>query len=272
MSAALTMNRTIKPASQRTRPALRPGQFALAVIVCSLIASCGPRRVSLTVSVAASLTNAITEVESSYLRDHPGTEIENNFGASGTLAREIESGAPVDVFFSAASQPMDELESRKLVAGGTRHDVLRNELVLIAPQDSHLAGFERLADPSVRTIAVGDPGSVPAGRYAEQTLAYFHLTQPVHNRLVLAKDVRQVLAYVATGNADAGLVYATDAATSSKVKIVATAPSAAHDAIVYPIAAIAASQHPAEAADFARYLSSPAAQAVFVRYGFTIAK
>jgi molybdate transport system substrate-binding protein len=266
------MNRIMNAASSRMPRAIRTGKCALALIACSLVASCGPRQVSLTVSVAASLTDAFVEVESSYLRDHPGIKLRNNFGASGTLAREIESGAPVDVFFSAASQPMNELQSRNLVASGTRRDVLRNELVLIAPQDSHLAGIEHLADPSIRTIAIGDPGSVPAGHYAEQTLAYFHLTQSVHDRLVLAKDVRQVLAYVATGNADAGLVYSTDAATSANVKVIATAPAAAHDAIVYPVAAIAASQHPAEAADFARYLSSPAAQAVFARYGFTIAK
>jgi len=225
----------------------------------------------LTVSAAASLTDALQEIETAYKQGHPGVEVRNNFGSSGTLAREIEDGAPADVFISAASKPMDDLEKRGLVVSGTRWTLLRNTLVLIAPRDSQLTGFEQLADARIRTIALGDPGSVPAGQYGQQTLASLHLLDAVKARLVLAKDVRQVLAYVETGNADAGIVYATDALASAGVRVVATAPDATHDPIVYPAAAIANGHHEETAREFVEYLNTAPARAVFARRGFTIA-
>ena len=225
----------------------------------------------LTVSAAASLTDAIQEIEVSYRREHPGVDLRNNFGSSGTLARQIEDGAPVDVFVSAASKPMDELQARNLIVAESRRELLRNTLVLIVPQDSKIRSFQQLAESSVRSIALGDPASVPAGQYGQQTLAALHLLESVQGKLVLAKDVRQVLAYVETGNVDAGIVYATDGLTSPGVRVVATAPGASHDPIVYPAAAIATGHHQDASREFVEYLHNAASRAIFQKRGFTIA-
>ena len=244
---------------------------ALLALAVSISACHAPRRVTLTVSVAASVKDAILEAETAYRRDHAGIDFRNNFGSSGTLAREIEEGAPVDAFIAAASKPMDDLEVKGLIAPGTRRNLLRNSLVLIAPRDSQLRDFQGLTDPSVRLITLGDPASVPAGQYGRQTLAALHLLDRLNEKLALGGDVRQVLTYVETGNADAGLVYATDAQNSGRVRIVAVAPAWSHDAIVYPAAVIKASQNGDAARKFIGYLGTPEAQAVFVKHGFTIA-
>lgn len=245
---------------------------ALAILSLALVCNqCSAQSTTaLTISVAASLTDAIQEIEAAYRQEHPHVEIKNNFGSSGTLAREIEHGAPVDVFFSAAFRPMDELQAQGLILAGTRHDLLRNTLVLIAPAGTHLAGFPQLLDRSVRFVALGDPNSVPAGQYGQQTLASMHLLDPLRSKLVFAKDVRAVLAYVETGNADVGLVFATDAASSSKVRVIATAPDAAHDPIVYPAAVIAHGKNQTAARMFVDYLSSAKAKAIFKKRGFLV--
>ena len=229
------------------------------------------QRTTLMLSAAASLQDAIVEAETAYEHDHADIDFRNNFGSSGTLAREIEEGAPVDAFLSAASRPMDDLEAKGLIEPGTRRNLLLNSLVLIAPRDSQLRGFEGLTDKSIRLIAMGDPASVPTGQYGRQTLAALHLFDKLNSKLVLGKDVRQVLTYVETGIADAGIVYATDAQTSGRVRIVAVAPESAHDPIVYPAAVVKTSRNEAAARKFIEYLSSPAAKAIFVKHGFTIA-
>jgi molybdate transport system substrate-binding protein len=245
---------------------------ALVTMVALIGAWYTPQHTVLTLSVAASMQEAITEAEAVYQRGHADVEFRNNFGGSGALVQQIESGAPVDAFFSAASKPMDDLQANGLVAPGTRCDLLLNTLVLIAPRDSQLRGFEGLTDKSVRLIALGDPGSVPAGRYGQQTLTALHLFDQLKSKLVLAKDVRQVLAYVETGNADAGIVYATDAETSNRVRVVATAPDSSHDRIVYPAAVVKTSHNEEAARRFIEFLASPAAKAIFIKHGFTVAQ
>jgi molybdate transport system substrate-binding protein len=230
-----------------------------------------PVRTTLTLSVAASLTETIGEIESQYRLRHKEIDFRNNFGGSGVLAQEIEQGAPVDVFLSAAARPMDELQAKGLIDAGSRHDLLRNKLVLIAPLDSGLQGFAGLTGNGVRQIALGDPGSVPAGQYGEQTLTALRLFDRVKAKIVLAQDVRQVLTYVETGNADAGLVYATDAQGDGRVRIVATAPEETHEPIVYPVAVVGAGRESGAAQQFVEYLRSPAAAAIFVKHGFTMA-
>lgn len=245
-----------------------------AILLCAAIGftSCHrAQRTELTISAAASLSDAMQDVVASYKIDHPDADLRLNLGSSGTLAHEIEEGAPVDVFLSAAAKPMDELEARNLIVAGSRRDLLRNSLVLIAPLDSTLSGFDGLTALAVRNIALGDPASVPAGQYGKQTLQSLHLWDRVRAKLVLAKDVRQVLAYVETGNADAGLVYATDAKISSKVRVAATAPESTHDAIVYPAAAVQTGRDQTAARDFVNFLASPAAKSIFAKRGFTIA-
>jgi molybdate transport system substrate-binding protein len=228
-------------------------------------------KVSLTVSSAASLKDALAETELIYKQTHANVDFSNNFGASGILAAQIDQGAPVDVFLSAATKQMDDLEAKGLVAAGTRRNLLRNTLVLIAPLDSRLQDFQGLTSSSVRVIALGDPASVPAGQYGRQTLIALNLFDKLNPKLVLAKDVRQVLTYVETGNADAGLVYATDAKASDKIRVVAAAPEWAHDAIIYSAAVVKGSRSEEAARKFVEFLSSPAAQVIFVKYGFTIA-
>ena len=240
----------------------------LSLGVLALGACHGPARTTLTLSVAASLTQTMGEIETQYRQTHGNVEFRNNFGGSGTLAREIEQGAPVDVFLSAAAGPMDELQAKGMIEAETRHDLLRNTLVLIAPSDSRLQGFAGLTGKEVRQIALGDPGSVPAGQYGKQTLTALKLYDQVKGKIVLAKDVRQVLTYVETGNADAGLVYATDAQNDARVRIVATAPEGTHDPIVYPVAVVGAGRESGAAQLFVEYLRSPTAAAIFVKHGF----
>jgi len=258
------------------RPAARiraPFRLLLALVALAALIwpVCGSAQTTLSVSAAASLKDALAEVETAYAKGHAHLEFSNNFGSSGTLAMQIDQGAPADVFLSAAAKPMDDLEAKELIVAGTRGNLLRNSLVLIAPHDSGLHDFQGLTGSSVRTIALGDPASVPAGQYGRQTLASLHLLDQLNAKLVLGKDVRQVLTYVETGNADAGLVYATDAQISSKVRVVATAPDSTHDPIVYPVAVVKGSRNEQAARSFVDYLSSADAKAIFVNHGFTIA-
>ena len=220
----------------------------------------------LTLSVAASLQDAITDVETEYRQEHGAVEFRNNFGSSGTLAREIEQGAPEDAFLSAGEKPMNQLEKEGMLQPGTRMNFLRNSLVLIAPSGSSLQSFDQLA--AVKLIALGDPASVPAGNYGKQTLESLHLYDKLKLKIVLGKDVRQVLTYVETGNADAGLVYATDAQTSTRVRVVAVAPDESHDPIVYPLAEIKGSHSDVAIRAFLAFLNSPKARAIFERHGF----
>ena len=243
----------------------------LATLTAVLCVCPGSAQTKLTISAASSLKDAIVDAETTYRQSGAIIAFANNFGSSGTLAAQIDQGAPVDVFLSAAAKPLDDLESKGLIVTGTRRNLLRNTLVLIAPLDSRLRDFQGLADGSIRLIALGDPASVPAGQYGKQTLLSFHLWERLSAKFVLGKDVRQVLTYVETGNADAGLVYATDAQASGKVRVVATAPESTHDLIEYPVAVIKGSRNEEASRRFVEFLRGTTAQAIFVKHGFTIA-
>lgn len=242
------------------------------VVAISALYGCGrpgtSQPVTLTVSVAASLQNAISEIRPAFERAHPGVKLTVNFGGSGSLAQQVESGAPVDVFVSAAAKPVDRLAAKGLLLPGTRRDLLRNRLVLVAASGgTSVRSFQDLA--RVKLIALGDPESVPAGDYGRQALQSLRIWNTVEKNLVLAKDVRQVLSYVETGNADAGIVYETDARESAKVRVVAVAPDSSHAPIVYPAAVTRDSRNPAAARGLIAYLASPEAGAIFTRHGFT---
>ena len=245
---------------------------AVAVIVLSAAVAngCCPAQTTLTVSAAASLKDALIETEMAYKQSQSGIAFANNFGASGTLAAQIGQGAPVDIFLSAAAMPMDSLAASGMIVPSTRRNLFGNSLVLIAPRDSRLQDFQGLTGSSVRLIAMGDPASVPAGQYGRQSLVSLHLWDKLNAKLVLGRDVRQVLTYVETGNADAGLVYATDALISSKVRVVATVPQSAHDPIVYPVAMVKGSHVEAAARQFIDYLTGPAARGIFQKHGFCL--
>jgi molybdate transport system substrate-binding protein len=234
-------------------------------------AACSREPVTLTVSVAASLQNAIAALAPLYQSAHPGVKLAFNYGGSGTLEQQIENGAPADVFISAAPGPMDKLAAAGLIDPATRRDLLRNAIVLIAPKDSaQPASFQDLAAPGIKLIALGDPASVPAGEYGRQVLEHLGLLDAVRPKLVLAKDVRQVLSYVETGNADTGIVYATDARTSQRVRVAEVAPDASHQPVIYPAAAVKASVHAAEARGFLEFLAGAQAGRIFAAQGFSV--
>ena len=231
----------------------------------------------ITVSAAISLKESLEQVGRDF-HARTGDDVRFNFDASGRLEQQIEQGAPVDAFVSAADAEVDDLTRGGQADPATRHVVAGNTLVLVVPPDAtpnSTAGPTSLADLATTTgkIAAGDPKSVPAGHYAQQTLAAMKLTAAVAPRLVLGQNVRQVLTYVERGEVSAGLVYGTDAKQAGDaVKVVATADPATHDPIEYPAVVIAASTHPAAAKRFVDYLSTPPARAVLVAHGFTVPK
>lgn len=256
---------------------LRRTRFVLASIF--LAAACGERAeeprtptTTLTVSAAASLREALTELEERYERETPGVAVRINFGASGALARQVEQGAPVDVFISAAEGPMNQLAEKNLVDARSRRVLAGNELVLVVPANggAELGGFADLASEGVKRIALGAPESVPAGQYAEAALTSLGLIGRVKPKAVYGQDVRQVLAYVASGNADAGLVYRTDAAVSGRVRVVASAPAGSHGPITYPVALTSRTENAEAARAFVAYLLGPAGREVLRARGFRV--
>lgn len=218
------------------------------------------------VSAAASLKPVLEELSLEYR----GGMVVFNFGASGSLLRQIQSGAPVDIFVPAASKQMDELASKDLLEPGSRVDLVSNDLVLVAPENSGLRGFEDLTLPEVKRIAIGEPKSVPAGAYAAEVLEFLKLREPLANKLVYAKDVRQVLVYVESRNVEAGIVYASDATDNPRIRLAAVAPSDSHAPIIYPAAVLKNSRHKDEARKFLEFLQSETALAAFQRHGFRV--
>lgn len=229
--------------------------------------------VDLTISVAASVQDAMKEVQAAYQTAAPHIAITYNFGSSGSLAQQISQGAPTDVFLSASKQWMDDLEGQGQILEGSRQDLLLNSLVLIVPKDkTEVTDFSDLGTDKVGKLAVGEPESVPAGKYARETLTAMTMFETLQSKLVFAKDVRQVLSYVETGNVDAGIVYATDAKVSDQVQVVATAPADSHAPIVYPVGVVADSKHTEAAQGFVDFLSSDTAVGIFQSYGFAMAE
>jgi molybdate transport system substrate-binding protein len=245
---------------------------AILVAIVSLL-GCAAAPVALNVSAAASLTDALKEINVIYMQDNPGVTVTSNFGSSGTLQKQIENGAPTDIFVSAAAAQMDALQKEKLIIDDSRQDLLINKVVLIVPAGNPLGitDFKGLVFDKVVKIAIGDPKSVPAGTYGQQVFDKLGISDAVKSKLVLGSDVRQVLTYVESGNVDAGIVYLTDAKTSSKVVIAANAPDDINAKIVYPVAVVKASKSADAARAYEKYLFGSKAKAVFDKYGFTMA-
>lgn len=225
-------------------------------------------KVELTISAAASLQDSLNDIKKSFEKENANVNIHYNFGASGALQQQISQGAPVDLFFSAAEDKFDKLVEEDLIEEKNGIDLVGNDLVLVVPKDSKkgIGSLEDLTKAS--KISIGTPESVPAGQYAKQTLENMNLFKEVEDRLIYAKDVRQVLTYVETGNVDAGLVYKTDALSSEKVEIVATAQADLHDPIIYPVGMINDQDHAKEAKLFYDYLQTEASMKIFEKYGF----
>jgi molybdate transport system substrate-binding protein len=226
------------------------------------------------VFAAASLTDALTEVGIAFTKQ-TGIPIKPSFAASSALARQIEAGAPAQVFFPADEEWMDYLQGKNLLAPGSRRDVLANRLVLIAPASSTSSVKISSGDALVKAlgttrIATGDPDSVPVGKYAKAALTKLGAWEQLRARIIPAENVRSALAFVARGEAAYGIVYLTDAKIDQKVKQVDTFPADSHAPIRYPIALIRRNE--GDAKRFVEFVSGPAASAIFEKYGFSLAR
>lgn len=226
--------------------------------------------VNLTISAAASLKNAMEELTPMYEQANKGQTLTFNYGGSGDLQKQIENGAPTDVFISAAQKQMDALEQEGLLAEGTREDLLKNNLVLIVPRGkTEIATIEDLGTDKAAQVALGEPSTVPAGQYAEEALTNLNLLDTVKEKAVYGKDVTQVLTYVENGEVDAGLVYETDAkSVPDKVTIVSKVPESSYKTVIYPMAVLKDSTLQDAAKNFESFINSDEAKAVFEKYGF----
>jgi molybdate transport system substrate-binding protein len=225
----------------------------------------------LTLSVAISMKDAVEELGRRFTASRPGVVLRYNFGASGDLQKQIEAGAPVDVFISAAPRQMDELERRGLIVPGTRRVFARNALVVIKPADStvDLVRPTDLLDPRVHKIVIGNPRTVPVGQYTEESLRTLGLWERLQPKLVFAENVRQALDYVARGEVDAGFVYATDvAARREKIREAFRPAEDTYRPVAYPAAVVKESRHVALAQAFVDLLVGPEGQTVLRRLGF----
>jgi molybdate transport system substrate-binding protein len=256
--------------------------FVKIIIVAFLCFACAhndqtnslKKSLEITVSAAASLQNAFREIAKIY-EQQTNVKINFNFASSGALQKQIEQGAPADVFASAGRQQMDALADKNLIALETRQDFARNEIVLIVPDKTELPNlsFAEYLETNKGKIALGNPKTVPAGQYAEQTLRNLGLSEKLQSRFVFAEDVRQVLDYVERGEVGFGIVYASDVdADNKKVLEIARAPENSHEPILYPIAMIKNNQNQEAARKFIELVLSPEGQRVLQENRFQSVK
>jgi len=250
------------------RRALLPLLLALGMLLPGAPAARGQE---LTLSVAISMKEAVEAVGRAFTRTRPGVTLHYNFGASGDLQKQIEAGAPIDLFISAGQAQMDALEKLGLIVAGTRRVFARNVLAVVVPADARLdlSAPADLLRPQVRRVVLGNPKTVPVGQYAEESLRALGLWEALRPKLVFAENVRQALEYVARGEVDAGFVYTTDAAVrAARVKEAFRPPQDSYRPVLYPAAVVAASRQPRLAGAFVDLLAGPEGQAVLARLGF----
>lgn len=224
---------------------------------------------TVTVSAAASLTDAMNDIAKIFMEKYPEVQLDYNFGGSGALQQQIMQGAPVDLFFSASESHFRAVVEEGYIDEEDTVDLLANELVLIIPQGKDtVSSFDEL--DKAEQIAIGNPESVPAGEYSVETFESMGLMEELEDSFVYTEDVRAVLTYVETGNVDAGLVYRTDAETSEHIEIAGAAPGDTHDPIIYPVGLVNDPENPAAAQAFYNFIQSEEALEVFENYGFVI--
>jgi molybdate transport system substrate-binding protein len=222
------------------------------------------------VSAAASLKNAFEEIGPLFEKN-TGMQVSFNFGGSGLLQKQIEAGAPVDVFASAGEKQMNDLHTKGLIFSETKRSLAENTLVLITRMRSplQLHSFSDLLKPEIDRLAIGNPKTVPAGQYAEEALRHLNLWDRLQPRLIMAENVRQVLDYVVRGEVQAGIVYASDAPIArGKVAIAATAPEGSHERILYPIAIVKDTGFRRGAQQFINFVIGDTGLAILEKYGF----
>ena len=224
-----------------------------------------------TFSVAVSMKDAVEELGRGFMAARPGVRLRYNLGASGDLQKQIEAGAPIDLFISAAQRHMDELERKGLVVGASRRTFAGNVLTVITPADSRveIARPEDLLRAGVSRIVIGNPKTVPVGHYAEESLRALGLWDRLRAKLIFSENVRQALDYVARGEVDAGFVYATDTRIAGpRVKEAFRPAAGTYQRVLYPVAVVAGSRHPSLAQAFVDLLLSREGRAVLERHGF----
>lgn len=247
---------------------------ALGILLVTSLSGCSQAKgveKEIYVLAAASLTDALTEVAKSYQEMRPDINMIFSFDSSGTLKTQIEEGAPADVFVSAAMKQMNALEERGFIASESIIRLLENKVVLIKPTGSQLplVAFEDVVKDEVEMIAIGN-SDVPVGQYTEMIYTHLELWDKVQAKANLGTNVRQVLDWVATGNVDCGVVYATDAAIEKGVEVVCEAPKNWIDRVIYPVGRVASSSYTQEADAFITFLQSESAKTIFEKYGFTM--
>lgn len=246
-------------------------RHAVAALVVVLLLAPAALAQEVTLSVAISLKDAVEDLGRQFMASRPGVTLRYNFGASGDLQKQIEAGAPVDVFLSAAQRQMDELEKQSLIVPATRRAFARNVLTVVKPTDSKadLAKPADLLEARVTRIVIGQPKTVPAGQYAEESLRAMGLWDRVQPKLVFSENVRQALDYVARGEVDAGFVYTTDAAArAQQVKEAFRPAEDTYRPVVYPVAVVTGAKQAALAQAFLDLLMSRDGQATLARFGF----
>lgn len=242
--------------------------LSLLLTGCSSSTKKENKTIELNISAAASLKEAMADLEAAYTSKNPEVSFVINYGSSGSLQQQIEQGAPCDLFISAGEKQMTALEQEGLLLDGTNKDLVKNSLVLVTSNDSEISSIDSLNYDAVSKIALGEPSSVPAGKYADETLTSLAIKDSLNNKLVFAKDVKEVLAWTASGNADAGFVYLSDALSSDGVKIVETISEEYHSPITYPVAIIKDSDDIDAAKAFEDFLFTDEAQEIFEKYGY----
>jgi len=243
--------------------------LALSLVLCAPGFHRSAQAGELIVSAAASLTDALNTIKAAYEKENPGTKVITNYAASGTLLKQMEQGAPVDIFASADQRTMDQAVEKKLIDTATRVDFAANSLVLIVPIGSKLSvsGPADLNKPEVARIAIGNPEIVPVGRYTMEAFKSLGLDESLRPKFIAGESVRQVLDYCARGEVEAAVVFATDALVAKdKVKVAAVLTG--HAPIDYPVAIVASSANKGQAEGFLRYLTSAPGQEVLAGYGF----
>ncbi|AWK52606.1 molybdate ABC transporter substrate-binding protein [Clostridium beijerinckii] len=228
-------------------------------------------QIELNISAASSLKEAMADIETEFNKVTPNVMLTVNFGASGSLQQQIEQGAPCDIFISAGQSQMKALDDKSLLLENTKKDLVKNDLVLVGSKDTTLTCLSDLTSDKVKKIAVGEPKSVPAGKYADEVFQKLGIKDAITSKLVFAKDVKEVLAWSASGNAEVGFVYKSDALSSKDVKIIETIADDTHSPITYPVGVIKASKNPDVAKAFEDFLFTDTCKIIFEKYGYGIA-
>jgi molybdate transport system substrate-binding protein len=228
-------------------------------------------KTELLISADTSLKESLLAVQAVFQKENPDIQLQMNFGASGQLEQQIQQGAQVDLFLSAGQKQMDDLLKQQRIDADSKTNVVQNQLVVITPKSgAALSSLDDLVRPDIKKVAVGDPASVPVGTYAKQSLEFYNSWDSMQSKLVFTKDVGQIISDVESGNADAGIVYKTDAMTSQTVQVACVIPDQSHSPILYAAGIVSTSKHKPAAKRFAAFLKGEEAKRMFQQYGFTI--